>query len=145
MFAARRREQHARARALPGLARGRDFQFFALARFADFVMRVRAAQERDPIEHAFPKPFQRKVNDRRDVERDQLRNEVGAQFNFQAVANKKRTNGSVFTVINNTSTNAIRGTFANLLDNSTFAAGRNNYQVSYAGGTGNDLTLTVVP
>ncbi len=38
-----------------------------------FVVGVRAAQERHPIEHAFLEPFQREVNHRRDVERDQLR------------------------------------------------------------------------
>ena len=69
--------------------------------------------------------------------------ESGAQFNFQAVANKKLTNGTVFIAISNTSANAISGTFANLPDNSIFTSGRNNYQVSYEGGTGNDLTLTV--
>jgi len=53
----------------------------------------------------------------------------GAQFNFQAVA----------------SANPIAGTFANLADGSTFTVGRNNFQVSYSGGDGNDLTLTVVP
>ena len=71
--------------------------------------------------------------------------ESGAQFSFQPVANKKLTNGAVFTAINNTSANPISGTFANLDDNSTFTSGRNNYQVSYEGGTGNDLSLTVVP
>ena len=71
--------------------------------------------------------------------------ESGAQFSFVAVANKRLTAGTVFTVINNTSANAITGTFANLADDSIFSAGRNNYQVSYEGGTGNDLTLTVVP
>jgi fibronectin-binding autotransporter adhesin len=71
--------------------------------------------------------------------------EAGAQFSFQAVANRILTIGTVFTAINNTSANAITGTFVNLPDNSTFTAGRNNYQVSYEGGTGNDLTLTVVP
>ena len=30
-------------------------------------------------------------------------------------------------------------------DRSTFTAGRNNYQVNYSGGDGNDLTLIVVP
>ena len=69
----------------------------------------------------------------------------GAQFDFQPVANKRLTLGSVFSAINNTSASAIAGTFANLPDGSTFAAGRNNYQVSYEGGDGNDLTLTVVP
>jgi autotransporter-associated beta strand protein len=71
--------------------------------------------------------------------------ESGAQFSFQAVANKKLTNGTVFTAINNTSANPIGGTFANLTDGSIFTAGLNNFQVSYEGGTGNDLTLTVVP
>ena len=71
--------------------------------------------------------------------------ESGAQFNFQAVANKRLTAGTLFTVISNTSANPIAGTFANLADGSTFTVGRNNYQVSYSGGDGNDLSLTVVP
>ena len=70
--------------------------------------------------------------------------ESGAQFSFQAVANKRLTNGTVFTAISNTSTGPITGMFANLPDGSTFTAGRNNYQVSYSGGDGNDLALTVV-
>jgi autotransporter-associated beta strand protein len=71
--------------------------------------------------------------------------ESGAQFNFQTVANKRVANGTVFTAISNTSANPIAGIFANLPDGSTFTAGRNNFQVSYSGGDGNDLTLTVVP
>jgi autotransporter-associated beta strand protein len=69
----------------------------------------------------------------------------GAQFSFQAVANKRLANGTVFTAISNTSANPISGTFANLPDGSTFTVGRNSYQASYSGGDGNDLTLTVVP
>ena len=69
--------------------------------------------------------------------------ESGAQFDFNAVANKRLTTGTVFTAISNTSATQISGTFANLPDNSTFTVGRNNYQVSYEGGDGNDLTLTV--
>ena len=69
----------------------------------------------------------------------------GAQFDFAAVANKRLQRGQVFTAISNTSATPISGTFANLADGSTFTAGRNNYQVSYSGGDGNDLTLTVVP
>jgi len=71
--------------------------------------------------------------------------ESGAQFNFTPVANKPLTAGTVFTAITNTSANPITGTFANVPDGSTFTVGRNNYQVSYSGGDGNDLTLTVVP
>jgi autotransporter-associated beta strand protein len=70
---------------------------------------------------------------------------TGAQFNFAPVANKRLTAGTVFTAISNTSANPISGTFANLPDGSTFTVGRNNYQVSYSGSDGNDLTLTVVP
>ena len=71
--------------------------------------------------------------------------ESGAQFDFQAVANKRLTSGTVFTAISNTSANPISGTFANLPDGSTFTVGRNNFQVSYSGGDGNELTLTVLP
>ena len=71
--------------------------------------------------------------------------ESGAQFDFNAVANKRLTTGTVFTAISNTSATQISGTFANLPDNSTFTVGRNNYQANYEGGDGNDLTLTVVP
>jgi autotransporter-associated beta strand protein len=71
--------------------------------------------------------------------------ETGAEFDFSAVANKRLTPGAVFTAISNTSATPISGTFANLADGSTLTVGRNNYQVSYSGGDGNDLTLTVVP
>jgi len=69
----------------------------------------------------------------------------GAQFSFQPIGNRSLTVGSVFTIIGNTSASPITGTFTNLPDGSTFSSGSNNYQVSYEGGTGNDLTLTVVP
>ena len=71
--------------------------------------------------------------------------ETGAQFNFTPVANKRLTAGTVFTAISNTAATSITGTFTNLPDGSTFTVGRNSYQVSYSGGDGNDLTLTVVP
>ncbi len=53
--------------------------------------------------------------------------------------------GTVFTAIRNTSTTPISGTFANLPDGSTIFAGGKNFRVSYSGGDGNDLTLTVLP
>jgi autotransporter-associated beta strand protein len=71
--------------------------------------------------------------------------ESGAQFAFQPKGNHALTLGTVFTVLNNASAAPISGTFANLPDNSTFTVGPNNYQVSYKGGDGNDLTFTVVP
>ena len=45
--------------------------------------------------------------------------------------------------ISNTAATAIAGTFSNLADNSMLAVGSNTYLVSYEGGDGKDLTLTV--
>ena len=67
----------------------------------------------------------------------------GAQFALQATGNQVLPAGTVFTVINNQSGNAISGTFSNLVDGSSIVAGPNTLQVSYEGGDGNDLTLTV--
>ena len=53
--------------------------------------------------------------------------------------------GTVFIIISNTSSGPTAGTFGNLGNNSSFTLNGNNFQVSYSGGDGNDLTLTVVP
>jgi autotransporter-associated beta strand protein len=53
--------------------------------------------------------------------------------------------GRVLTLISNTSANAISGTFSNLPDGGIVTINGNNFQASYEGGDGNDLTLTVVP
>ena len=55
------------------------------------------------------------------------------------------TQGMVLTLISNTSANPVNGTFNNLPDGSIVTISGNNFQVSYEGGDGNDLTLTVVP
>ena len=55
------------------------------------------------------------------------------------------TQGTVLTLISNTSADPISGTFSNLLDGSIVTINGNNFQVSYSGGDGNDLTLTVIP
>jgi len=39
----------------------------------------------------------------------------------------------------------LKRTFSNLADGSIFTSNGNNFQASYAGWKGNDLTLTVVP
>jgi autotransporter-associated beta strand protein len=70
--------------------------------------------------------------------------EAGAQFDLTTTGNKKLTAGKVFTAISNTAATPISGTFANLADGSTVSVGVNKLQVSYSGGDGNDLTLTVV-
>ena len=55
------------------------------------------------------------------------------------------TQGTVLTLISNTSANPISGTFSNLPDGGIVTVNGNNLQASYEGGDGNDLTLTVVP
>ena len=55
------------------------------------------------------------------------------------------TQGTVLSLVSNTSANPISGTFANLPDGSVVTIDGNNLQASYSGGDGNDLTLTVVP
>jgi autotransporter-associated beta strand protein len=70
---------------------------------------------------------------------------AGAQFSFADIGNSTLPIGTVFTIINNTSATPIAGAFSNLPDGSTFTSNGNAYQVSYEGGDGNDLTLTVVP
>jgi autotransporter-associated beta strand protein len=69
----------------------------------------------------------------------------GASFTFSDTGAGTLTVGTVFTVINNTSASPITGTFSNLANGSVFTSNGNNFQASYTGGTGNDLTLTVVP
>lgn len=69
----------------------------------------------------------------------------GASFTFVDVGTGTLTVGTVFTVINNTSANPISGTFSNLANGSVFSSNGNNFQASYTGGNGNDLTLTIVP
>src|SRR6266480_1608828 len=69
----------------------------------------------------------------------------GAQFSFTDFGSNTLTPGTVFTVINDTSANPIFGTFSNLPEGSIFSSNGNNFQASYTGGNGNDMTLTVVP
>ena len=68
-----------------------------------------------------------------------------ATFTFVDTGTGSLATGTVFTVISNTSSAPIVGAFSNLPDGSVFTSKGNNFQVSYTGGTGNDLTLTVVP
>ena len=52
--------------------------------------------------------------------------------------------GSTFTILNKTSTGAITGTFAGKANNSTFTDDGYTFQITYTGGTGNDVVLTLV-
>lgn len=48
------------------------------------------------------------------------------------------------TIIANDGTDAVTGTFASLPENATFAVAGKTFRISYTGGTGNDVTLTVI-
>jgi autotransporter-associated beta strand protein len=53
--------------------------------------------------------------------------------------------GSVFTILNKTSAGAISGTFAGRANNSTFTTPEGyTFQITYTGGTGNDVVLTLI-
>ncbi len=51
--------------------------------------------------------------------------------------------GTAFTILNKTSAGAIGGIFTGKPQDSVFTAGGNSWVVSYTGGDGNDITLTV--
>ena len=53
--------------------------------------------------------------------------------------------GTAFLVFDNDGTDPIVGSFAGLPEASTFSAGGQRLRISYVGGTGNDVTQTVVP
>jgi autotransporter-associated beta strand protein len=67
----------------------------------------------------------------------------GATFDLTGTDSLKE--GSVLTIISNTSKTPISGTFSNLADGTILNVNGQNLQASYEGGDGNDLTLTVVP
>jgi autotransporter-associated beta strand protein len=69
----------------------------------------------------------------------------GALFSFTDLGSAMLPTGTVFTAIDNTAATPIAGTFANLADGGIVTINGNNFQASYEGGDGNDLTLTVVP
>ena len=52
--------------------------------------------------------------------------------------------GTVFTIIDNQGTSAVTGIFSGLIEGAIFTANGKDYQISYVGGTGNDVTLTVI-
>lgn len=53
--------------------------------------------------------------------------------------------GTVLTIIDNRLGGPVSGKFAGLAEGATFLAGVNRFQISYVGGTGDDVTLTSLP
>ncbi|HEY3938944.1 MAG TPA: autotransporter-associated beta strand repeat-containing protein [Bryobacteraceae bacterium] len=68
----------------------------------------------------------------------------GAQFVLSDQITGRLRSGTSFTVISNTASTPISGTFANLADGAILSMGKDQLQASYEGGGGNDLTLTVL-
>jgi hypothetical protein len=56
----------------------------------------------------------------------------------------KPVKGQVYTIIDNDGSDAVSSTFTNLAEGATFTANGFVYKVSYVGGSGNDVTLTVM-
>ena len=56
----------------------------------------------------------------------------------------KINKGDQFEIINNLSQTPVKGTFASLPEGATFKVSGYVFKISYVGGTGNDVTLTVV-
>ncbi len=52
--------------------------------------------------------------------------------------------GDTYTLVNNTQTGAVIGTFAGLPQNATLVVGGETFQINYKGGDGNDVTLTCI-
>jgi hypothetical protein len=69
----------------------------------------------------------------------------GAMIALSGETQGRLATGLTLTLISNTSANPISGTFSNLPDGGMVTINRNNFQASYEGGDGNDLTLILVP
>jgi len=69
---------------------------------------------------------------------------VNAKFGINLRGNRVLSPGQSFKVISNQGATPISGTFFNLPEGATISALNNTFQVSYVGGDGNDMTLTVV-
>jgi fibronectin-binding autotransporter adhesin len=52
--------------------------------------------------------------------------------------------GQSFVIVDNDGSDAIAGTFNGLAEGAVFTAGTTQFRITYAGGTGNDIVLTVV-
>jgi autotransporter-associated beta strand protein len=68
---------------------------------------------------------------------------TGATLSATLGAGFTPTLGTSFTIINNDASDAVVGTFAGLPEGSVTVIGGINFKVSYVGGDGNDVTLTV--
>ena len=67
----------------------------------------------------------------------------GATLSLSEIGSGTWTGASTFTLVNNTDLTSISGTFASQPEGSTISLGGNIFTISYLGGSGNDITLSV--
>lgn len=65
------------------------------------------------------------------------------KLNLDLLSGFKAKAGDSFTIINNDGKDKVNGTFANLKEGATFAVDSYVFKISYVGGDGNDVVLTV--
>lgn len=63
---------------------------------------------------------------------------------LNVIASPGLATNTVFTIIDNDGTDPVSGTFAGLANNTTFFQSGYTWRISYVGGTGNDVTLTIL-
>lgn len=69
----------------------------------------------------------------------------GSTLQLTIAAGLNFTAGAQYRVIDNTSANAIPGTFTGIVQGGTYNLSGYDFVASYTGGTGNDFVLTAVP
>src|SRR5208282_486705 len=69
---------------------------------------------------------------------------LAGQLNITVTNSFVPTVGQTFTLIRNSSPNLINGTFTNLPEGSIINVGGNQFQITYHGGTDNDVVLTMM-
>lgn len=70
---------------------------------------------------------------------------TGGTLQTQLINGFTPTVGQTFKIIDNQGSNPLTGTFAGLAEGATFVNGGITFRISYVGGDGNDVTLTVIP
>jgi Tol biopolymer transport system component len=68
---------------------------------------------------------------------------TGANLNVQLISDFKPKKDDSFRIIDNDASEAVTGTFAGLAEGATFTVSGYVFKISYVGGTGNDVVLTV--
>lgn len=70
---------------------------------------------------------------------------LGGFLSFSDLGDSLLTLGTQFVIMENSAFGSVNGYFTGLAEGSIFSGGVNQYSISYIGGTGNDVVLTVIP